>query len=102
MGGSYIQCSECGKRALSIATRCPGCGRELPPRPERRAGRTIDLGRILPLPLVVVDLLAGTMLASAALRYSATASVSCLAPDPFVADQTSPSTVSAAARRDGS
>ncbi|CAN5887999.1 hypothetical protein BH24GEM1_BH24GEM1_20820 [soil metagenome] len=30
MGGSYRQCTECGKRALSIATRCPGCGRELP------------------------------------------------------------------------
>lgn len=29
MGGSYRQCSSCGKRALSIATRCPGCGREL-------------------------------------------------------------------------
>lgn len=29
MGGSYRQCSTCGKRALSIATRCPGCGREL-------------------------------------------------------------------------
>ena len=30
MGGSYRQCVDCGKRALSIATRCPGCGRELP------------------------------------------------------------------------
>jgi hypothetical protein len=29
MGGSYRQCGVCGKRALSIATRCPGCGREL-------------------------------------------------------------------------
>jgi hypothetical protein len=29
MGGSYRQCTQCGKRALSIATRCPGCGREL-------------------------------------------------------------------------
>jgi hypothetical protein len=29
MSGSYRQCRECGKRALSIATRCPGCGREL-------------------------------------------------------------------------
>lgn len=30
MDRSYKQCSECGKRALSVATRCPGCGRELP------------------------------------------------------------------------
>jgi hypothetical protein len=29
MGRSYKQCNECGKRALSIATRCPACGREL-------------------------------------------------------------------------
>ena len=30
MSASYRHCAECGKRALSIATRCPGCGRELP------------------------------------------------------------------------
>jgi hypothetical protein len=38
MSGSYRQCPDCGKRALSIATRCPGCGRELPPRSEVRRG----------------------------------------------------------------
>jgi hypothetical protein len=40
MGGSYKQCTACGKRALVIATRCPGCGRELsgPAVPEPRAG----------------------------------------------------------------
>ena len=30
MNGSYRQCVECGKRALKFATRCPGCGIELP------------------------------------------------------------------------
>jgi hypothetical protein len=30
MSGSYRQCVECGKRALSFATRCPGCGIALP------------------------------------------------------------------------
>jgi hypothetical protein len=44
MGGSYRQCSECGKRALSIATRCPGCARELP-APE--ADPVLDLRRFL-------------------------------------------------------
>ena len=45
MGRSYRQCSVCGKRALSIATRCPGCGRELSepvttdPRPRLELGR---------------------------------------------------------------
>jgi hypothetical protein len=32
MRGSYRQCDACGKRALSIAIRCPGCGREFPAR----------------------------------------------------------------------
>jgi hypothetical protein len=57
MSGSYIQCPECGKRALSIATRCPGCGRELPPKPERRKGLHVDFGRRFPL-LAVVAMLA--------------------------------------------
>lgn len=30
MSGSYRQCVECGKRALNFATRCPGCGVDLP------------------------------------------------------------------------
>ena len=41
MSGSYRQCPECGKRALSIATRCPGCQLELPApeAPEAAPGR---------------------------------------------------------------
>jgi hypothetical protein len=48
MSGSYRQCPDCGKRALSIATRCPGCGRELPPRFEARRGPAAGLGRYVP------------------------------------------------------
>jgi hypothetical protein len=48
MSGSYKQCPNCGKRALSIATRCPGCGREFPARPEARRGPAVRLGRYLP------------------------------------------------------
>ena len=47
MGGSYRQCTECGKRALSIATRCPGCGRELPAPAVPDGGPALDLGRFL-------------------------------------------------------
>jgi hypothetical protein len=47
MGGSYRQCSECGKRALSIATRCPGCGRELEPLETPEPVSRLDLGRQL-------------------------------------------------------
>ena len=46
MGQSYKQCTECGARALSIATRCPRCHREFPAlveepavAPVRRLGR---------------------------------------------------------------
>lgn len=46
MGQPYKQCTECGARALSIATRCPRCHREFPaavekpvPTPVRRLGR---------------------------------------------------------------
>ena len=48
MSGSYKQCPDCGKRALSIATRCPGCGREFPARPEAHRGPAARLGRYVP------------------------------------------------------
>lgn len=67
MGGSYRQCTECGKRALSIATRCPGCGRELTePVARETGGSTLDLRRVLSPPvaaaLVAVVLLAAAFL----------------------------------------
>ena len=46
MRGSYRQCDACGKRALSIANRCPGCGREFPAR-EVPKGSGPELGRFL-------------------------------------------------------
>ena len=57
MGGSYRQCPECGKRALSIATRCPGCGRELPNPAVPKGGPDLDLRRFL-TPGVVAGVLA--------------------------------------------
>jgi hypothetical protein len=47
MGRSYRQCTACGKRALSIATRCPACGEELVSPIVREPGRKLELG---PLP----------------------------------------------------
>jgi hypothetical protein len=64
MGGSYRQCSECGKRALSIATRCPGCGRELPAPTTPEAGPRLDLRRYLP-PNVVLGIIATTVVVTA-------------------------------------
>ena len=48
MGGSYRrQCDACGKHALSIAIRCPGCGRELPANQVPKGGEGLDLRRFL-------------------------------------------------------
>lgn len=67
MGGSYRQCPECGKRALSIATRCPGCGREFTaPAVPKGAGR--DLRRFVTPGAVVALLAIAAVLASAGLR----------------------------------
>lgn len=63
MGGSYRQCDACGKRALSIANRCPGCGRELPAR-EVQKGSGLELGRFL-TPKVVTAVAVVAVLVSA-------------------------------------
>ena len=65
MGGSYRQCSECGKRALSIATRCPGCGRDLPTPPARELDPSANLHRFLS-PGVLVAVVATTLVLTAA------------------------------------
>jgi hypothetical protein len=64
MGGSYRQCTECGKRALSIATRCPGCGRELPAPAVPEGGPALDLRRFLS-PGVVAGVLAAAAIVTA-------------------------------------
>ena len=48
MTGSYKQCAECGKRALSVATRCPQCGHEFPHSPSPRRDHAPDFRRYLP------------------------------------------------------
>ena len=57
MSGSYRQCSQCGKRALGIATRCPGCGSALLSPAVRDVGTGPDLSRLL-APKVVGGLIA--------------------------------------------
>jgi hypothetical protein len=52
MSASYRHCDECGKRALSIATRCPGCGRELP-NPAVPDDSSLDLGPLRSAPVVL-------------------------------------------------
>jgi hypothetical protein len=62
MGGSYRQCTECGKRALSIATRCPGCGREFSGPVVRESGGGLELGRFMTPKLVAGALAAAVVL----------------------------------------
>ena len=47
MSGSYRQCGKCGKRALSFATRCPGCGIALPSPAPFEADGIPDSNRVL-------------------------------------------------------
>jgi len=41
---SYVECPDCGKRALSVATRCPHCGFHFPPRRIVRPSPTPSFG----------------------------------------------------------
>ena len=66
MAGSYRQCDACGKRALSIAIRCPGCGREFPARAVPRRGG-LELGRFLTPKGVAMALAAMAVLGAATL-----------------------------------
>jgi hypothetical protein len=70
MGGSYRRCIECGKRALSIATRCPGCGRELPAPAVPGGGPALALGRFLSPGVVAGALATAAILTTAALGRS--------------------------------
>jgi hypothetical protein len=70
MAKTYRECPACGKRALSIATRCPGCGHELLTQPVRRQTAPAS-GRIRGLPAVAMILLAGAGLVMLIMRPGA-------------------------------
>lgn len=70
MSPAYMTCPECGKRALSIATRCPQCGFEFPARPIERKSWSSDLGRLVPL-LVAVGVSAATIAVVTVVRRTA-------------------------------
>lgn len=54
MSEAYVRCSECRQRALAVATRCPRCGHEFPPRPLRPPSRASRLGPLLAVLAAVV------------------------------------------------
>jgi len=63
MGGSYKQCHQCGKRALSIATRCPACGCELERPTEPETSPVPRLGRVIPKGAAAAAVLAAVVVA---------------------------------------
>ena len=63
MSGSYRQCVECGKRALSFATRCPGCGIPLPDPAPFDEGSFPSSNWFLPLKVGMAVAACGVMLA---------------------------------------
>ena len=68
---SYRECPACGKRALSIATRCPQCGEELPRQPIRwQASR--QPSRLRPLLVIALVLVATVGLGTLLVRREAT------------------------------
>lgn len=46
---TYMECPQCGRKALSVATRCPHCGVAFPSRPLRRPASSRGLDRLRPL-----------------------------------------------------
>jgi ribosomal protein L37E len=46
---TYMECPQCGRKALSVATRCPHCGVPFPSRPLRRSASSRGLDRLRPL-----------------------------------------------------
>lgn len=67
MAKTYRECPACGKRALRIATRCPGCGREFPTQPIRWQ-TSPDTRSLRPLPVLAVILLVAVGLFSQIVR----------------------------------
>jgi hypothetical protein len=69
MSTTYRECAQCGKRALSVATRCPQCGLEFPPRPLVRGSTVAPLRPRMPgLALTGLALAAAATLSLALLR----------------------------------
>ena len=63
-----MRCSECRQRALAVATRCPRCGHEFPPRPIRQLGNAANLRRLLPLLAIAVVGAAAVAVATGVIR----------------------------------
>jgi len=59
---TYMECPQCGRKALSVATRCPHCGVAFPSQPLRRSAPGHRLDRLRPLLAVGGVLVLGAVL----------------------------------------
>jgi hypothetical protein len=46
---TYMECPQCGRKALSVATRCPHCGVAFPSKPLQRSAPGYRLDRLRPV-----------------------------------------------------
>jgi ribosomal protein L37E len=59
---TYMECPQCGRKALSVATRCPHCGVAFPSKPFQRSASGYRFDRLRPALAVVGVLLLGAAL----------------------------------------
>lgn len=59
---TYMECPQCGRKALSVATRCPHCGVAFPSRPLQRTAPGYRLDRLRPVLAVGGVLVVGAVL----------------------------------------
>jgi len=73
---SYVECPQCGHKALSVATRCPRCGHDLPPHHLRRPEPKPERPRLRPALLVAAAVLAGIVVVLASRQGAGSKAVS--------------------------
>jgi SH3 domain-containing protein len=59
---TYTECPQCGRKALSVATRCPHCGVAFPSRPLALSAPGSRLDRLRPVLVVAGVLVLGAVL----------------------------------------
>ena len=59
---TYMKCPQCGRKALSVATRCPHCGVAFPSKPLQRSAPGYRLDRLRPVLAVGGVLVLGAVL----------------------------------------
>lgn len=89
---TYVECPACGRKALSVATRCPHCGIAFPSQPLRRTPPPRRLAEFWPAVVGVCALVAGAALVAVVVpRLRSTRAPEAPAPSPPPASDSLPS-----------